>query len=355
MSTVFVVTYHASGFAYKQEMEAETIGEVEAAAFARLEESRLRVTIGEGSDERSLILISAQVGAVQVEPKAAPPIKTRPDMVPELSKFREKREKVAVDSEESAMPDRHFDVEQAERERFSREVSQEEYSQDKRKPHTDSRNDYRPRDVRDADMRPRSGYGGNDFKPRSDSPRGNDSGFRPRENREGDFKPRENRDGGFRPRENRDNGGFRPRENRDGDFRPRGNGGDFRGGGGGFRPRENRDGDFKPRGGGDFKPRGGGNDFKPRGEFRPRPDQGGSDERRPFRPSGDRPFNGRPQGDRPFNGRPQGDRPSGDRPFSGGDRKFVPKSGGGGGRIIKGQRPTGKPGGTFRPKPRSGE
>jgi hypothetical protein len=68
------VTYHASGFAYKEEVEADDLSQAEERAFARLDEPRLRITV----EERVLVLLTAQVGAVQIEPKAAPPLRVVP-------------------------------------------------------------------------------------------------------------------------------------------------------------------------------------------------------------------------------------------------------------------------------------
>lgn len=71
----FTVTYHASGFAYKEDVEAATLEEAEERAMARLAEPRFRIKAGE---DRVLVLLTGQVGAIQVEPKAAPRLPAPP-------------------------------------------------------------------------------------------------------------------------------------------------------------------------------------------------------------------------------------------------------------------------------------
>jgi hypothetical protein len=77
---IFTATYHASGFAYKEDVETDTLEQAEVAASTRLEAPQLRGRAG----ERVLVLLTAQVGAVQVEPKAAAPprLPATPDQMP---------------------------------------------------------------------------------------------------------------------------------------------------------------------------------------------------------------------------------------------------------------------------------
>jgi 23S rRNA pseudouridine2605 synthase len=182
--------------------------------------------------------------------------------------------------------------------------------------------------VRDDGDRPRPRFNRDDRPPRSrdDRPdRGPRKDFRPREDRGGEDRPR------FKPREDR--GGERPftPRNRD-DHAPRGERGDARpprsrddrpnrGPRKDFRPREDRGGEDRPR----FKPRedrGGERPFTPRN----RDDRAPRGERSDARPAGrfaDKKFGDkRPYGEkRPFAGKGEGFRKDGDRPRSGGFRR----------------------------------